>query len=296
MKKLLYIPLLIMILFSACSKRAEDNKTEDRSGDYVARVGPRTITADDISERLSAIPDYARAVYDGERGMRNILDELIKTELLYLQARKDGLDKAPEYRAKVEDYKKFALVGMLFEKIVASRSEVSEKDARDYYGKNRTDFTRPQRIKASHILVKTRSEAEEILKEIRNGKSFSTLARNRSIDTNSADNGGNLGFFSMGEMSQEFEEVAFSLKKGEISNPVKSRYGYHIIKVTDRKKEETVEFSQVKDIIIQRLEQEKQQTAFNEYIEKIKNDYPVETNEEKLRELIKRYNNDTPPQ
>ena len=98
---------------------------------------------------------------------------------------------------------------------------------------------------------------------------------------------------SMGEMSQEFEEVAFSLKKGEISKPVKSRYGHHIIKVTDRKEEETVEFSQVKDIIVQRLEQEKQQTAFNEFIEKIKNDYPVETNEAKLRELIEKYNSTT---
>ncbi|MCK5506709.1 MAG: peptidylprolyl isomerase, partial [Thermodesulfovibrionia bacterium] len=210
-----------------------------------------------------------------------------------LQARKEGLDNSPDYIAKVEDYKKFALVGMLFERIVASQAEVSEKDARDYYGKNKADFTRPQRIKASHVLVKTRSEAEEILKEIKSGKSFGELARKRSIDTNSAENGGNLGFFSMGEMSQEFEEVAFSLKKGEISNPVKSRYGYHIIKVTDRKEEETVEFSQVKDIIVQRLEQEKQQTAFNEFIEKIKNDYPVETNEAKLRELIEKYNSTT---
>jgi peptidyl-prolyl cis-trans isomerase C len=292
MKKL-YILLLVIFVISACSKRAEDEKKSVQSGDYIARVGTHAITADDISERLSAIPDYARAVYDGEQGLRNIVDELIKTELLYLQARKEGLDNAPDYIAKVEDYKKFALVGMLFEKIVASRVEVSEKDARDYYGRNKADFTRPQRIKASHVLVKTRSEAEEILKEIKGGKSFGELARKRSIDTNSADNGGNLGFFSMGEMSQEFEEVAFSLKRGEISKPVKSRYGYHIIKVTDRKEEETVEFSQVKDIIIQRLEQEKEQTAFNEYIEKIKNDYPVETNEAKLRELINQYNSTT---
>ncbi|MEE9524234.1 MAG: peptidylprolyl isomerase [Thermodesulfovibrionales bacterium] len=293
MKKLYILLLLAILIVSACSKKAEDKKTSVQSGDYIARVGTHAITADDISVRLSAIPDYARAVYDGEQGLRNIVDELIKTELLYLQARKEGLDNSPDYIAKVEDYKKFALVGMLFERIVASQAEVSEKDARDYYGKNKADFTRPQRIKASHVLVKTRSEAEEILKEIKSGKSFGELARKRSIDTNSAENGGNLGFFSMGEMSQEFEEVAFSLKKGEISNPVKSRYGYHIIKVTDRKEEETVEFSQVKDIIVQRLEQEKQQTAFNEFIEKIKNDYPVETNEAKLRELIEKYNSTT---
>lgn len=293
MKKF-FVPALVILLVVSCSKKDDTTRNESSSGQYIAMVGPQVITSKDISDRLSAIPDYAQGMYDGEEGLKTVVDELIKTELLYLQAKKEGMDNNPEYVSKIEDYKKFALVSMMFEKIIASQSKVTEKEAKDYYGKNKENFTMPQQIKASHILVKTRSEAEEILKEVSKGTSFGALAKNRSIDTNSAENGGDLGFFSKGEMSPEFEEVAFSLKKGEISKPVKSRYGHHIIKVTDRKEGNTVEFSRVKDIIIQKLEQERQQTAFNQYIDRIKNDYPVKTNDARLREFIESFEEPNP--
>lgn len=90
------------------------------------------------------------------------------------------------------------------------------------------------KVRASHMLVKTMEEAKEILEELKNGASFSKLANERSLCP-SKKRGGDLGFFTRGKMVREFEKAAFALKKGEISDAVKTKFGYHIIKVTDRK-------------------------------------------------------------
>ncbi|UCG78751.1 MAG: peptidylprolyl isomerase [Nitrospirota bacterium] len=288
LKKAILLSLFMALAFG-CSGGSGDSGNVTPPGEHLITVGPNVITEGDISERLSAIPEYAKGIYDGEEGFRNIVDELIKTELLYLQALKKGVDKDPEYIEMVENYKKFALVGMIFEQAIGSAPEVTDKKARDYYEKNRGDFTQPDRIKASHILLKSQAEADEVYRLLMNGGSFEDLARERSIDTNSAENGGDLGLFSRGEMSEEFEEVAFSLRKNEISKPVKSTFGFHIIKVTERKDGQTMEYKRVKDLIVQKLQKEEQQKAFEEYLKKVRKEFPVEVNEARLEELSKSY-------
>ena len=91
------------------------------------------------------------------------------------------------------------------------------------------------KVRASHILVKTEAEAKDILEELKNGASFGDLAKDRSLCP-SKKRGGDLGFFSRGKMVREFEKAAFALKKGELSDVVKTQFGYHILKVTDRKR------------------------------------------------------------
>ena len=289
MKNIFLLLLCAIFLIAACSKKSNDTATKTHRDGYIARVGDQFITVNDISEHLAAIPDNARNLYEGKKGLRTLIDELIKTDLLYLQAKKEGLDRNAVYISRVESFKKFALVNLLFEKIIASQADVSENEARDYYEKNIKSFTLPQQIRASHILVKTRTEAEKILGDIRKGKNFGIIARQRSIDTNSAENGGDLGFFVKGEMSPEFEAVEFRMKKGEISQPVKSRYGYHIIKLTDIKKGKAVEFSRIKDTIIKKLKEGKQQDIFNKYIGRIRDSYPVKINETAITELLRTY-------
>ena len=281
------IILIAALFFASCTKSADEENSPQNSKDHIAIVGSTVITAGDVEKRLRALPDYAAAMYEGEEGIKAMIDELIRTELLYLQAKKDGLDSDPAYLENVEDYKKFALVTLMFERALSSKTEVSEKEAREFFQENSEVFMQPSQVRASHILVKTRKEAEEILKTINAGSSFESMAQSRSIDTNSAEQGGDLGFFSKGEMVPEFESVAFSLKVGELSKPVKSQFGYHIIKVTDRKAGETVAFSSVKDVIIEKLGQKKQQEAFEQYIETLQESYPVTRNNEKIKELAK---------
>ncbi|MEK7017718.1 peptidylprolyl isomerase PrsA [Bacillus sp. FSL R9-9410] len=128
----------------------------------------------------------------------------------------------------------------------AIKQSVTEKDVKDHY--------KPE-IKASHILVSDENEAKEIKKKLDTGTSFEELAKQESQDILSKDNGGDLGYFGAGKMTPEFEKAAYKLKVGQISNPVKSPNGYHIIKLTDKKDLEP--YDKVKDSIRKDLEEER---------------------------------------
>ncbi|MEK4911542.1 peptidylprolyl isomerase PrsA [Bacillus sp. FSL E2-8887] len=128
----------------------------------------------------------------------------------------------------------------------AIKQSVTEKDVKDHY--------KPE-IKASHILVSNENEAKEIKKKLDTGTSFEELAKQESQDLASKDNGGDLGYFGAGKMTPEFEKAAYKLKPGQISNPVKSPNGYHIIKLTDKK--DLQPYDKVKDSIRKDLEEER---------------------------------------
>lgn len=120
-------------------------------------------------------------------------------------------------------------------KLLEPRTDVTDQEVSEYYNENKDQFATPEQVRASHILVETEEEAEAIKKELDGGADFAALAKEKSIDPGSKDNGGDLNFFPRGRMHQEFEDAAFALQPGEVSGIVKSPSGYHIIKVTDRK-------------------------------------------------------------
>jgi foldase protein PrsA len=133
-------------------------------------------------------------------------------------------------------------------------------------------------VRARHILVETEENANKIYERVQKGESFSTLAKEFSKDTGSAQKGGDLGFFGRGKMVPEFERVAFSLKIGEVSKPLATRFGYHIIKVTDTKEGRQGEFDEVKNALSKRLVMEKQKNLFDTYIDSLKKNAKIETN------------------
>ncbi|TWI55896.1 peptidylprolyl isomerase [Halalkalibacter nanhaiisediminis] len=122
---------------------------------------------------------------------------------------------------------------IVLKKLAAEGVEVTEEEKKSYYEENKEQFG--EQVEASHILVEDETTANEILEKIKAGEDFAELAKEHSIDTGSATKGGSLGFFSKGQMVPEFEEAAFNLEVGKVSDPVKSQHGFHIIKVTDRK-------------------------------------------------------------
>lgn len=149
-------------------------------------------------------------------------------------------------------------------------TKVTDDQAKEYYEKNKNDFYVDE-VKASHILISTtdengkelskkevekaKKEADDLLKRVKNGEEFSKLAKENSDDTVSAAKGGDLGYFGKGEMVKEFEDAAFSLNKDEVSEIVKSEFGYHIIKVTDKNQGQTP-FEEVKENIIKILKEQ----------------------------------------
>jgi len=271
------IPLLFV--FAACAKKGEEK------GPSLAKVGNVKITQADLEREMKNLPEFARKIFGGSGGKERFLDELIKKELLYQEALKKGLDKDAEYLKRVEDFKKITLISKLLEKEMETRAKVSEQDVKDYYEKNRGNFASVRQIRASHILVKTEEEARKILERLKKGEDFAKIAKKSSVDPGSAKNGGDLGFFSSGQMVPEFEATAVRLKPGEISEPVKTKFGYHIIKVTDKKMGKPLEFEKVKDFVSQRLSAEKQKGVFDSYIGELKKKYTVEINKEAVSKL-----------
>lgn len=174
------------------------------------------------------------------------------------------------------------------------KTKISDEELKKYYDSHKDEFKKDE-VEASHILLKTvddnnkplsddkkaeaKKKAEEALKEVKSGEDFAKVAKKYSQDSTASD-GGKLGFFSRGQMVAEFEEAAFSMKKGEVSNLVETQYGYHIIKVTDRVNEQT-SFEDAKETIKDQLLKNK----YQEQIEKLTKEAKVEKDEKVIDKI-----------
>jgi len=278
MKKVAILVLTASLIF-ACAKIKEDE------GPYLAKVGDVKITQADFEKKMKGLPDFTQKMFEGGSGKERFLEELIKKEILYQEALKKGLDKDAEFLEKVKDFRKVSLIGLLLEREVEPKTKVTDQDVKSYYEEHKEEFAPVSQVRASHILLKAEEEAKKVLERLRRGEDFAQVATKTSIDTGSAKRGGDLGFISRGQTVCGFEAEAFRLKLGEISKPVKTQFGYHIIKVTDKKMGEAIEFERVKDLILQYLSAKKQQEVFDSYIEELKKSYRVEINKEAVSKL-----------
>lgn len=287
MKKILFIAFIMsaLVLSSVgCAKKGTGPaKDQGKKGAVLAKVDSAEITEADFDRELQTLPDYAQQMFEGPAGKEKFLEELIKKEILYQEAVKKGMDKTPEFTKKLEEFKKLSMVQELLEKEIMSKAKVTDQDVKDYYEKNKADFATTSQIKASHILVKTEGEALKVLERLKKGEKFEAIAKKESIDKQSAKNGGDIGYFSKGQVVPEFEKAAAGMKKGEVSSvPVKTSFGYHIIKVTDRKTGPVIDFDKVKEIIAQRLSGEKQKETFDSYVAELKKGRKIEINKDAL--------------
>jgi len=172
-------------------------------------------------------------------------------------------------------------VNKVMETAVANVPGPTDAEAKDFYDKNPNKFKQDEQVRASHILVrvepnadakakaKARAEIDSVLKQLQGGADFAKLAQQHSQD-GSAAQGGDLGYFPRGHMVPEFDRVAFSLPVGQLSGIVTTQFGYHVLKVTDKKPPRTVPFEEAQAQIKQYLEQDKKQKAADAYIEGLK--------------------------
>ena len=152
-----------------------------------------------------------------------------------------------QYGMTVDDLKEQARSNLLVKKILLPEIEVTEEALQQYFADHKEDYEEPEQVKARHILVESLAEAEEVKRQLDQGADFAELASEKSTDPGSKDQGGDLGYFERGLMAPEFEEVAFSLQPGQISAPVQTDFGYHIIKVEDHKVAHSPTYDEVKD-------------------------------------------------
>jgi len=321
-KKSIWIILSILFLLLISFSTFAGTEAVSQDKEKAAVVNGTVITRKEFDIELNQvkikISQGRQAVSDAklEKIKNDILENLINRELLYQQSQKKGVvieekivedylsslkQKFPnqeEYEKALKDFsisenglklkvKMGYAIQNFIDKQIADKVAVSEKESKTFYDVHPEFFKQPERVKASHILIKLDPNAEEskkasakekienIQKKLKEGKDFTALAREFS-EGPSKDNGGDLGFFTRGQMVPPFEDAAFSLKTGEVSDLVVTRFGYHLIKVTEKAAAQTIKFEDAKEKIVQHLKQEGTKKELQLYIENLRKTASIE--------------------
>lgn len=248
----------------------------DSDSPVIAKVNKDVITQDDFLKEVSRVPEWAREQFEGQEGKEKFLDEIVKRELIYQNALKMKLNNNEEYIAKVKEFEKMTLISLLLQKEVEERATVSDAEIQAFFDANEEKFRIGTEIRASHILVETAEKATALINKIKSGEQFAKLAKANSKDKGSAEKGGDLGYFGRGKMVPEFERAVLNLKVGELSNPVKTRFGFHVIKLIDIKEGDPANFDQSIGSIQKQLVSMKRKQLFDSFIEKLKDAGSIE--------------------
>jgi peptidyl-prolyl cis-trans isomerase C len=211
----------------------------------VATVNGQTITEADIKVAISDLdPQFAQLPAEQQRTAA--LSALIELRLMAGEATAKGLDKNPDFQRRMAMLNERALHSEVVDKEVAAK--VTDEEVRARYDQQIAATPPENEVKARHILVKTKEEAEAIIKQLDGGADFEKLANEKTEDPSGKTSGGDLGYFGAGQMVPEFETAAFALEPGAYTKqPVQSQFGWHVIKVEDKRAKQPPAFDQVKD-------------------------------------------------
>ncbi|MCH4072815.1 peptidylprolyl isomerase [Pseudoramibacter sp.] len=243
----------------------------------LAVVEGKEITQKQLNLLIEQAPADQQAQFRTREGQRQLLNEMIAQELFYLKGKDEHVEDTEQYQKEFSEMKEKFLKSYMISHFM-SDIKVSEEELKAYYQEHSNQFIAPDSIRASHILLPSKQQAIDIINEINKGdKSFEQAAKDYSLDQSNRNKGGDLGYFHKGQMVAEFEVAAFALEPGEMTKePVKSQFGYHIIKVTDKKIKEKIPFEAAHDSLHRFLLGQKQNRAYVNEAEDLKEKYSVE--------------------
>lgn len=253
---------------AALAQEAKEDKVIAIVNGHEIRTSEVQMATDDIIGQLPDLPPKLRYPF--------VVEYLIERHLLAQYAVKEGIAETEEYKRRLALYQAKALRDAYFFQTL--RPQVTEEQIKAVYDEESGKLAQTERVRARHILVGSEKEAKDILARLNKGEAFADLAKQYSLD-GSKDYGGDLGYFTAPEMVAEFSKAAFALKTGETSQPVKTDFGWHIIKVEDRKLGLAQPYDQVKSAIRNVLLRKKVQ----ETMEKIRGASKVEIVDEDLK-------------
>jgi peptidyl-prolyl cis-trans isomerase C len=265
----------LLFLTPACGGREgageADSKVEG-GGDVVATFAGEEMSLDDFQAEVEKLPPQVKPLLSSPERRRKFLENFILSTLLVDDAKRRGIDKEEEIQKQLDDMEKRLILQKVF-KDLQQAVTVTDEDVKAYYDASPGEFTTAE-IKASHILLEDEASAQEVLEKVKaDPDSFAALAKALSKDTATAPNGGDLGFFGRGRMVPEFEQAAFGLEKpGDLSEVVKSPFGFHVIQLTEKKEGDKRPFEQVTGEIRTKLLQERQRNAVEAHFEQVKSE------------------------
>ena len=286
----LYFGLLVLanVLLMGCTSSIQCSSEDLPRQIILAKIGDHTITMSNFEERLNDLPThYQKRLEDKEQRIK-FLEQLVEVSLCSIEAGKKGMDKDKLIQSRIRNATDNILAREYIKREVIDKITISDKEVEEYYKTHLQEFTRPEQVKARHILIKASPKAEseewtkalaraqELKRQLDKGADFVTLAKEYSDDLRSKRKGGYLGLINRGgKFGPEFSQIAFTLDIGEVSDPVKTSQGYHIIKVEDKRPEMITPLDKVKGGIEAKLRSAKEKTEVEEAIECLKEKYEV---------------------
>lgn len=285
-QKRIYVLMLVLVFalipfLSACNKGG--------SAEVVARVGDESITKEELYNLLvkqngqaalnTLITEKIVALEAAKQNI-SVSEEEVQKELDISIEQSGGKEQFAQalayYGYTEEDIRKNIRTNFTIRKLMEPQITITEEEMQQYFNENKTSFDTPEQVKASHILVDSEEKALEVKEKIKAGNDFAELAKEYSTDEGSKSQGGQLGYFQRGDMAQQFEDAAFALEVGGISEPVQTGFGYHIIKVEDKIAAKEANYEDSKDEVKENLIQQKIPELFNTWLQEKNTEYKVE--------------------
>ncbi|MBQ4592085.1 MAG: peptidylprolyl isomerase [Clostridia bacterium] len=240
----------------------------------LATVGGKPITEMDVEMMLMQMGQRASA-YNNPQGRAMILDQLINSKLFLMDAQKNLYEREPAFKEQFTKVKEEMLSRYAVQKAV-ERVRVTDEEAKKYFEENPEQFAPQATFNASHILVETEEQAAEIAEQIKSGELTFEDAAMQFSSCPSKQNGGSLGEFGHGQMVPEFEAACEALEEGELSAPVQTQFGWHLIKLVSKGMGKPVEYKDVAEQLKEALMGEKQNAAYQSKINQLKLLFPVD--------------------
>ncbi len=257
--------------------------------EVLAKIGNQKITAADLNRIIGFYdPEQRKVIESNPQLKETILWQIVQSTVISKIAKEKGFDKRPDVKGQQDMLINNYLATQYLQKVIIDKVTLSEAKALSYYKEHSESFKTPETIRARHILIKIdpsasdeekkkiKAKAEEILEKLKKGEDFAKLASEVSEDPGTKAKGGDLDFFPRGTMIPAFEEAAFSLKPGEMSGLVETEYGYHIIKLEEKKDAVLEPYEKIKDKVKDQALQEMRKAAVTDFVEKSLKDARVE--------------------
>jgi len=244
----------------------------------LASFGEHIITLGEFNQLWEEVPEEYKLQLDKSM----VLDQMISEKLLIQEAKDMGLEEDKDILEQIKKMTEQILVQALIEKEILNKVDANEEEVLNYYEQNKDSFTEKEQVHLYNILLETEEEAQNVLEQLKAGEDFSEIAIEKSSGPSAAQ-GGDLDYVAKGTIIPEIEEVIFALELEELSEVVKTDFGFHILKITEKKAETVKTLEEVREEIVQTLLPEKQKEAFDNLLEELKGKVEIEINEEALR-------------
>jgi peptidyl-prolyl cis-trans isomerase C len=279
MKSCRYIILLMILPLAVLAGCGPGSSPDDKA---LVTVADKSITIKDFKNKFSKLPKHYQAV--AEKNKKNLLDDMIVESLFLEDAVRKGIDKDKEIKDILVEARKKIIIAKFVKMEVDDKVKVSEGEMKAFYEEHKDEFKAPEMWRASHILVASEGEAKDVVAELSKGKNFEDIARAKSIDATSS-RGGDVGYFRKGQVVPEFENTCANLSVGQTGAIVHTQFGYHIIKLTDKKDEALEPYESAKPNIENTLKLKKRNELFDELVVYLKEKYRVRVEPDAIKSL-----------